>query len=272
MTAATKNASLRHNEYYGMQERLDELYQQSLTGKKFTQLYEEIVAEKNILLAYRNIKGNTGSKTKGTDNLSISNIARMTNEQVIAMVRNRLERYKPHAVRRVEIPKPNGKLRPLGIPTISDRLIQQCILQILDPICEAKFHNHSYGFRPNRNTEHAIAMMYKMINQWGLHYVGDIDIKGFFDNVNHGKLLKQMWTTGIRDKRLLCIISAMLKAEIQGIGVPDKGTPQGGILSPLLSNIVLNELDWWISDQWENMPRTNKIIRPRSHFHKLLHR
>ncbi len=73
MTAATKNASLRHNEYYGMQERLDELYQQSLTGKKFTQLYEEIVAEKNILLAYRNIKGNTGSKTKGTDNLSISN-------------------------------------------------------------------------------------------------------------------------------------------------------------------------------------------------------
>lgn len=264
MTAATKNASLRHNEYYGMQERLDELYQQSLTGKKFTQLYEEIVAEKNILLAYRNIKGNTGSKTKGTDNLSISNIARMTNEQVIAMVRNRLARYKPHAVRRVEIPKPNGKLRPLGIPTISDRLIQQCILQILDPICEAKFHNHSYGFRPNRNTEHAIAMMYKMINQWGLHYVVDIDIKGFFDNVNHGKLLKQMWTTGIRDKRLLCIISAMLKAEIQGIGVPDKGTPQGGILSSLLSNIVLNELDWWISDQWESFKTRHQYSSNRN--------
>lgn len=166
MTAATKNASLRHNEYYGMQERLDELYQQSLTDKKFKKLYEEIIAEKNILLAYRNIKANTGSKTKGTDNLIINDIAKMTNERVVATVRNRLAKYKPQSVRRVEIPKPNGKLRPLGIPTISDRLIQQCILQILDPICEAKFHNHSYGFRPNRNTEHAIAMMYKMINQW----------------------------------------------------------------------------------------------------------
>lgn len=252
MTAITKNASLRHNEYYGQQKQLDELYQQSLIDKKFKNLYEKIIDEKNILLAYRNIKSNTGSKTKGTDNLTINDIANMTNEQVVSMVRKRLIKYKPQPVKRVEIPKPNGKLRPLGIPTITDRLIQQCILQILDPICEAKFHNHSYGFRPSRSAEHAIAMMYKMINRLGLHFVVDIDIKGFFDNVNHGKLLKQMWTMGIRDKRLLCIISAMLKAEIQGVGIPDKGTPQGGILSPLLSNIVLNELDWWISDQWES--------------------
>jgi len=76
--------------------------------------------------------------------------------------------------------------------------------------------------------------------------------KGFFDNVDHGKLLKQMWTMGIQDKKLLCIISALLTAEIEGIGIPTKGTPQGGILSPLLSNIILNELDWWISDQWES--------------------
>ena len=79
----------------------------------------------------------------------------------------------------------------------------------------------------------------------------DVDIKGFFDNVNHGKLLKQLWTLGIRDKQLLCVLSKMLKAPIQGEGVPEKGVPQGGILSPLLSNVVLNELDWWIASQWE---------------------
>ena len=94
-----------------------------------------------------------------------------------------------------------------------------------------------------------------------LHYVVDIDIKGFFDNVNHGKLLKQMWTMGIRDKKLLSIISAMLKAEVAGIGFPEKGTPQGGIISPLLSNIVLNELDWWIASQWETMPTHYKYAK-----------
>ena len=87
-----------------------------------------------------------------------------------------------------------------------------------------------------------------------LHYVVDVDIKGFFDNVNHGKLLKQMWTMGIRDKKLISIISTMLKAEVAGVGFPEKGTPQGGIISPLLSNIVLNELDWWLASQWEEMP------------------
>ena len=100
-----------------------------------------------------------------------------------------------------------------------------------------------------------------------LHYVVDIDIKGFFDNVNHGKLLKQMWTMGIRDKKLLSIISAMLKAEVAGIGFPEVGTPQGGIISPLLSNIVLNELDWWLASQWEEIrqrffPNLRLFCRP----------
>ncbi len=213
-----------------------------------------ITSEENIQLAYRNIKKNHGSKTAGTDGKTIQDLEKWQTETLINHIRKKLEYYEPQAIRRVEIPKPNGKKRPLGIPTIMDRLIQQCIYQILEPIAEAKFHERSNGFRPNRSTEHAIAQVYKMVQTQQLYYIVDIDIKAFFDNVQHGKLLKQMWQIGIQDKKLLKIISVMLKAEVAGIGFPEKGTPQGGIISPLLSNIVLNELDWWIASQWETMP------------------
>lgn len=248
-----KKQKLRNNEYYDIQEMFDDLYDKSKnkSNYKFYKLMDLITDERNIKLAYRNIKKNTGSKTSGTNGHTIEDIANLTNDDIVGYVRNRLRNYHPHQVRRVEIPKGDGRTRPLGIPTIEDRLIQQCIKQVLEPICEGKFYNHSYGFRPNRSTEHAIARSYHLIQRNNLHYVVDIDIKGFFDNVNHGKLLKQMWAIGIRDKQLLSIISKMLKAPIKGIGKPDKGTPQGGILSPLLSNIVLNELDWWIASQWE---------------------
>jgi group II intron reverse transcriptase/maturase len=135
-----------------------------------------------------------------------------------------------------------------------DRLIQQCILQVLEPICEAKFYKHSYGFRPLRSTKHAISRANFLAQKNNLHYVVDVDIKGFFDNINHGKLIKQLWTLGIRDKALITVISKMLKAEIENVEIPDKGTPQGGILSPLLANVVLNEFDWWINSQWESIP------------------
>lgn len=207
--------------------------------------------EENIRLAYRNLKKNSGSMTAGVDGKTIEDIKSLKESTVISEVRRKLDDYKPQSVRRVFIPKPNGKQRPLGIPTIWDRLIQQCILQVLEPICEPKFHNHSYGFRPNRGSHHAISRCVSMINMYKHYYCVDIDIKGFFDNVNHGKLLKQLWTLGIRDKRLICIISKILKSEIKGEGIPTKGTPQGGIISPLLSLVVLNELDWWISNQWE---------------------
>lgn len=248
-----KRQKLRNNEYYDFQKVQDDLYTKSQNGYVFKDLMSKIISEANILLAYRNIKKNTGSNTKGTDGKTIASLAKLESKYLIELVKRKLENYQPQKVKRVEIPKPDGKTRPLGIPTISDRLVQQCILQVMEPICEAKFYKQSYGFRPLRSTKHAIARAYFLAQKANLHYVVDIDIKGFFDNIDHGKLLKQIWTLGIRDKSLLAIISKLLKAEIEGIGIPTKGTPQGGIISPLLANIALNEYDHWIKSQWEEM-------------------
>ena len=248
-----KNQKLRNIEYYDMQDVYDELHQQSNKGRAFKDLIYIISSENNILLAYRNIKKNDGSTTKGTDGKTIEHYKNWSEEKFVRHFQNKLSNYHPKSVRRVEIPKEGqpDKLRPLGIPCISDRIIQQCILQVLEPICEAKFHNHSYGFRPNRATSHAIGRTNFLMFKNKLHYVVDIDIKGFFDNVHHGKLLKQLWAMGIQDKHLISVLGKILKSEIKGIGKPTKGTPQGGIISPLLSNVVLNELDWWLSNQWE---------------------
>ena len=149
---------------------------------------------------YRNIKTNTGSQTAGVDKRTIKDLEKLTTEKLVEMVRKRLYNYRPYGVKRVEIPKPDGNKRPLGIPCIIDRLIQQCILQVLEPICEAKFYERSNGFRPNRSAENAIAQVYKMIHQQDLHFIVSVDIKGFFDNVNHKKLMQQLWNIGIRDE------------------------------------------------------------------------
>lgn len=234
-----------------MTDTFTNLYEKSKQGEKFNKLYELITSRENILLAFRTIKSNKGSKTKGTDGKTIEIIKTMKDEEIVEEVQRILLNYQPKKVRRVFIPKPNGDERPLGIPCIMDRIIQQCFKQVLEPIAEAKFYNHSYGFRPLRSTHHAMARIQSLINQTKLHYVVDIDIKGFFDNINHTLLIKQLWNTGIQDRKVLKIISKMLKAEIDGEGKPTKGTPQGGIISPLLSNIVLNDLDQWVAGQWE---------------------
>ena len=253
-----KQSKIRYTEYYGLQDLYDNLHSESKQGKVFSNLLELITSRENIKLAYRNIKGNKGSHTAGVDGRTIKHLSKLNEEQYISLIQKQFHWYRPRPVRRKEILKQNGKLRPLGIPTIVDRIVQQCILQVLEPICEAKFHESSHGFRPNRSTEHAIAQCCRLMQIQHLHYVVDIDIQGFFDNVCHSKLIRQLWQMGIQDKQLLCIIKEMLKAKIVlengEIVTPIKGTPQGGILSPLLSNVVLNELDWWVSSQWETMP------------------
>ena len=260
--------SIRHAEYYGMQKTFDDLYAKSKNGEMFDNLMDIVLSRENILLAYRNMKSNTGSRTAGTDKLNIFDIGRLNADEVVEKVRFILtgskHGYRPRPVRRKEIPKPYDptKTRPLGIPCIWDRLIQQCIKQVMEPICEAKFSENSFGFRPNRSVENAIAATYYRLNIGHLNYVIEFDIKGFFDNVNHGKLIKQIWSLGIRDTRLIRIVNRILTAPIKmpdgSVVKPSKGTPQGGIISPLLANIVLNELDHWIDSQWIENPVLDK--------------
>lgn len=261
----TKNSSLRYAEYYDTTDSMDSLYQKSSENQIFKNLMQYILSDNNILLAFRNIKRNTGSFTPSVDGKTISDIEVLPTSTFLKIIKKKFQHYNPRQVKRVNIPKANGKIRPLGIPSIWDRLIQQCILQVLEPICEAKFYKHNYGFRPNRSTEHAIAVCHQRITLGQLQYVVDVDIKGFFDEVNHTKLMRQLWTLGIQDKQLLVIIRKILKAPIRfpddKIVKPNKGTPQGGILSPLLANVCLNEFDWWIAKQWEQ--RTCKEIKPQ---------
>lgn len=242
------------------------LFEQSKAGMNFNNLSKLVTCSDNILLAYRNVRGNKGANTPGTDGLAMKDIDSLTAEEVVEKVRAKFNWYNPKPVRRVEIPKPNGKTRPLGIPTIWDRILQQSILQVLEPICEAKFLWNSKGFRPNKSAEDAIASFMYNINRRHMTWVVDVDIKGFFDNVNHTKLMRLVWNMGIHDKQILVVVRKMLKAPIQmpngELVYPQKGTPQGGILSPLLANIYLHELDVWLTSQWERMPTRHQYVEP----------
>ena len=237
-----------------MTDTFTDLHQRAKNKETFHLLYDIITSRNNILLAYRKIKSNKGSKTPGTDGKTIVDIEKRSENELVEDIQRKLKNYRPKKVKRKLIEKDNGKMRPLGIPCILDRIIQQCFKQVLEPIAEAHFYNHNYGFRPLRSTHHAMARVQSLVNQSKLHYVVDIDIQGFFDNINHTLLLKQLWNLGIRDRKVLACISKMLKAEVDGEGIPTKGSPQGGLLSPLLSNIVLNELDQWVANQWELFP------------------
>ena len=187
MTKTSKEAIsvdyLRHAEYYDMQAVFDSLYEKSQRGEKFDSLMDTVLIRENILLAYRNVKTNSGSDTPGTDGVTIKEIGKMTPEEVVDkvrfIVRGSKHGYRPKPVRRKEIPKPNGKTRPLGIPCMWDRLIQQSIRQVLEPICEAKFSDNSYGFRPDRSAENALQSCYKHMQNSHLEYVIEFDIESF---------------------------------------------------------------------------------------------
>lgn len=267
--ASFSGSYLRFCEYYNQMEIHDKLYKQSSEGKNFKKLMKLITSERNILLAYRVVKTNKGAMTPGCDGKTILDLKRLEKDKFVRLIRNSIINFSPSMVKRVMIPKQDGRERPLGIPTIKDRIIQQCIKQIMEPILEAKFYKHSYGFRPLRSTKDALSELYRRLSIGKNSYVVDIDIKSFFDEVDHTVVVKLLKKQGILDSQLLKIISLMLNAEIENIGRPEKGVPQGGILSPLLANLVLNELDWYIAKQWESFNTKKEYTDSRIKFNEL---
>lgn len=249
-----------------MKQTLDFLYEKSKEGIAFTGLVEAMVNEVTIVTAIHNIKSNKGSKTAGVDQMKMDRYLQMPREDLIALIQDNFSNYRPKPARRVYIPKKNGKQRPLGIPTVLDRIIQECVRIIIEPICEAKFYPHSYGFRPYRAQKHAIRDIINVINSathspdqpvWAV----EGDIKGCFDNINHRILLKKIWRIGIHDKRVIKMIQQMLKAgyiEESLMNDTEVGTMQGGILSPLLSNVYLNDFDWFVGRMYMEPQRKCK--------------
>jgi group II intron reverse transcriptase/maturase len=206
-------------------------------------LMEQILSKDNLNTAYLQVVRNKGAE--GVDGMEYTELGEYLSENgEIIKEQLRTRKYKPQPVRRVEIPKPDGGIRKLGVPTVTDRFVQQAVAQVLTPIFEEQFHDHSYGFRPNRCAQQAVLTALEIMND-GYNWVVDIDLEKFFDTVNHDKLMTIVGRI-IKDGDVISIVRKFL---VSGVMIDDEyedsviGTPQGGNISPLLANIMLNELD-----------------------------
>src|SRR5215216_5222576 len=214
------------------------------SGPEAEQLLEAVVERKNMWLALKQVERNKGAA--GVDQMTVEQLRAYLREHWLRMKEELLAgSYQPQPVLKVEIPKPGGKgMRMLGIPTVIDRLLQQALHQVLSPIFEPDFSESSYGFRPHRSAHQAVLKARQYVRE-GRRWVVDIDLEKFFDRVNHDLLMSRL-ARRIKDKRVLQLIRRYLQAGMMSNGLTSarrEGTPQGGPLSPLLSNILLDELD-----------------------------
>ncbi len=229
-----------------LQELQRKLYEKAKAEPKFRfySLYDKTYRVDVLVEAYRKVKANGG--TSGIDGETCAMIEERGLEEYLAELQLEMKerRYKPQPVRRVYIPKANGKKRPLGIPIIRDRVVQTAFLLILEPIFEADFAESSRGFRPNKSVHDAIREIYKYLN-WGCVEVYDVDLERYFDTVEHHKLMKLV-ARRIVDKQILHVIKLWLSCGYVEDGQhkqSKRGTPQGGVISPLLANIYLNPVE-----------------------------
>ena len=206
-------------------------------------LMEQILSKDNLNAAYLQVVRNKGAA--GIDGMTVEELGAYLSENGESIREQlRTRKYKPQPVRRVEIPKPDGGVRDLGVPTVVDRFVQQAVAQVLTPIFEEQFHEHSYGFRPNRCAQQAVLKALEMMND-GHDWIVDIDLAKFFDTVDHDKLMTIFGRT-IKDGDVISVVRKFL---VSGVMIDDEyretvvGTPQGGNISPLLANVMLNELD-----------------------------
>ena len=232
-------------------------------GYKFERLYRLLYNEELYLIAYKNIYMNNGNMTKGTDNNTIDGMSIKRIKDIIISLRD--ESYQPKPVRRTYIPKKNGKMRPLGIPSFNDKLLQEVIRIILEAIYEGYFEDNSHGFRPKRSCHTALDKIHKTFT--GAKWFIEGDIKGFFDNINHNTLIKIL-SERINDERFLRLIRKFLNAGYMENWVYHKtysGTPQGGIISPILANIYLDKFDKYVNEYIEKFNKGEKRKRTKEY-------
>src|SRR5256714_5376018 len=217
---------------------------------------EAMLERENLLRAWERVKANKGAA--GIDGRSIAETWQWLKADGWSITREQLQRgsYRPQPVRPVEIAKPDGGVRELGIPSVLDRLIQQALLQVLTPVFDPQFSESSYGFRPKRSAHDALREAKKYVAE-GRSWVVDIDLENFFDRVNHDKLMTRV-ARRVQDSRVLRLIRSYLEAGAMKSGVKvrrEDGTPQGGPLSPLLANIMLDDLDWLLEKRGHRFVR-----------------
>jgi len=250
MDAEQQNGEKQHGDEGASGTHPSELEGQQTSAAFFQQraltvnLMEQVCDPKNLLSAYRRVRSNKGKP--GVDGMTVYELADWLRENKEALTASLLDgTYQPQSIRGVQIKKSGGGKRQLGIPVVVDRLVQQMILQVLNPIFDPTFSNSSYGFRPGRSPHMALEQARKYVAQEGREFVVDLDLEKFFDRVNHDILMSRI-ARRIGDKRLLLIIRRYLQADLMQDGVcvtRDEGTPQGGPLSPLLANLLLDDLD-----------------------------
>lgn len=219
----------------------------------FKGLVELMSSEVTIKTAIHNIKANTGSRTPGADGRRMQkDYLQKPYKWVIKDIQGAFRYFRAEQIRRVYIDKPGkAEKRPLGIPAIRDRIVQECMRIVLEPIMEAQFYRYSFGFRPMRDTKMALQCITGYVHKTGYYWIVEGDISKCFDRIDHNILIKRLYHMGIKDRRVLQIIKAMLKAGIMGgCETNEVGTQQGGILSPLLANAYMDIFDEWLSKQW----------------------
>lgn len=230
--------------------------EQGVPGGVWFSLIDKAYARANLFSSYAKVAANGGAA--GVDHVTVEDFTRNLTRNLEKLAKQLREgTYRPQAVRRVNIPKPgSGETRPLGIPTVRDRVVQGALRHVLEPIFERQFHEHSYGFRPDRGCKDALRRVDRLLKQ-GYHYVVDVDLKSYFDTIPHDRLLAEVGKY-VADRRVLELIEAFLQADIlDGLQrwTPESGAPQGAVLSPLLSNLYLNDLDHQMAQSGFEMTR-----------------